>query len=117
MSFRRLMDIEPRDGEVCTVWLPGGPGFFLAKLNGGSWEPLSLADPIPAHSQDLWEPTSPRGSTCLWRTDDTEPHTDMWMSECGHHHEFQDSRDDPWENGFNYCPFCGRELALSSEAS
>lgn len=48
-----------------------------------------------------------REETCEWRfSPDGDFHE--WKTECGHLFIFSDGN--PSENGFDFCPFCGREL-------
>ena len=36
--------------------------------------------------------------------------TDAWDTECGNAHVFFD--EGPTENGYKYCPYCGREVEV-----
>ena len=43
-------------------------------------------------------------STCLWVPDKDG----IWTSECNH--KFFFDTDGPHENGFKFCPYCGKPL-------
>ncbi len=42
---------------------------------------------------------------CRWSYDDWD---DAWQTECGDRHVF--FADGPIENGYRFCPYCGREI-------
>lgn len=46
---------------------------------------------------------------CLW----SEDSDGTWNPKCGKDHAFQFNDEGPKENGFRYCPYCGRFLAAS----
>ena len=41
--------------------------------------------------------------TCMWSEDGC---SSPWASACGHYFEFNEGG--PTDNGFKFCPFCGR---------
>lgn len=51
----------------------------------------------------------PQGEVvCHWTMDDN-PNDSYWHTDCNHAYEFTNLYG-PTENGFMYCPYCGREL-------
>ena len=44
------------------------------------------------------------GANCNWGEDDAG----VWETDCGHSFEFIDGGPD--ENGFSFCPYCGKRL-------
>ena len=43
-------------------------------------------------------------SKCTW----TATNCEQWETSCGNEYEFYD--DGPYENGFRYCPYCGKRI-------
>jgi len=43
---------------------------------------------------------------CKWEVNDDG----VWLTYCNNAHEFING--DPDENGFNYCPYCGKEIEM-----
>lgn len=46
--------------------------------------------------------------TCTWKLDETAWHT-YWEPSCGDH-PFEFNEGGPVENGFRYCPYCGKPI-------
>jgi len=45
-------------------------------------------------------------TACEWRYDDD---TDSWDTKCDNKHQF--TADGPTENGYQFCPYCGKPLS------
>jgi hypothetical protein len=41
---------------------------------------------------------------CTW----TQSEDGQWESDCGN--EFEPNDDGPYENGFHFCPYCGKPI-------
>lgn len=48
--------------------------------------------------------------TCTWEYDEF---SECYNTECGENHVFYTGG--AWENGYNFCPFCGRKLTIKQE--
>lgn len=44
---------------------------------------------------------------CRWTYHETW-YADYWQTECGNEHQF--INDGPIENGYKYCPYCGKTV-------
>lgn len=58
-----------------------------------------------------------RGTHCLWRYDGLFE-DDYYHASCDRHHQklFCFNEGGPIENGFTFCPYCGRPIRLVGRA-
>jgi len=61
---------------------------------------------VTSETPDPDVPSVRKGTTCGWTEDDAG----VWQSACENSFEFNTAG--PVENGFEYCPYCGRVLVL-----
>jgi hypothetical protein len=53
-------------------------------------------------------------SKCSWSVDDPDGFFErLWNSGCGHHFYFTEFEPD--ENGWKFCPWCGKPLEVKGE--
>lgn len=60
---------------------------------------IHTEDPAPYGAK----PASKPETRCRWTQDERHGH---WTTACGHAFEFYDGG--PLQNGFRFCPYCGR---------
>ena len=70
---------------------------LLAGLVATFFGSFFLKKSVAKHMEDTF---------CVWTADGIN------MAECGYEFDFND--DGPVENGWNFCPSCGRKMNLSS---
>lgn len=45
---------------------------------------------------------------CIWKYDDPDDENNAYATSCNNYFQFNDGG--PTENGFKFCPYCGKEL-------
>lgn len=108
-----IQDIKPREEKIDLHAVPQDVEFqFLQRFMELCDKKRFPEDPLLLNIGAMHAEASKRlDGVCFWEEDE-EAEGEYWNTGCGSRHLFLSAG--PFENGYNYCPYCGQLLRVES---